>query len=126
MQALAFRLRGGRVSGQLLPCSKRDPWTSPQSPSFNAGDNSHARRLQPETRHNIFVYNTTLVLYLLFVTSPEFKRWLTKQGCTFEAGRGGHLTVRKGDKVTDLPMHGKQKELGTGIVNAIKKQLGLK
>jgi mRNA interferase HicA len=60
------------------------------------------------------------------VTSQEFKRWLTKQGCTFESGRGGHLTVRLGDKVTDLPMHGKHKELGTGLVNAIKKQLGLK
>ena len=60
------------------------------------------------------------------MTSQEFKRWLQKQGCTFESGRGGHLTVRHGDKVTDLPMHGKQKDLGTGLVNAIKKQLGLK
>ena len=60
------------------------------------------------------------------MTSQEFKRWLAKQGCTFEPGRGGHLTVRCGDKVTDLPMHGKNKELGTGLVNAIKKQLGLK
>ena len=39
---------------------------------------------------------------------------------------GGHLTVRLGDRVTDLPMHGTQKELGIGLVNAIKKQLGLK
>jgi hypothetical protein len=29
-------------------------------------------------------------------------------------------------KVTDLPMHGKGKELGSGLVHAIKKQLGLK
>jgi mRNA interferase HicA len=61
------------------------------------------------------------------MTSQEFKRWLQKQGCTFESGRStGHLIVRLGDKVTDLPMHGKQKELGTGLVHAIKKQLGLK
>jgi mRNA interferase HicA len=60
------------------------------------------------------------------MTSREFKRWLQKQGCTFEPGRGGHLVVRRGDKVTDLPMHGKQKELGSGLVNAIKKHLGLK
>lgn len=60
------------------------------------------------------------------MTSQEFKRWLRKQGCTFESGRGGHLVVRLGDKVTDLPMHGKQKELGTGLVNTIKKHLGLK
>ena len=59
------------------------------------------------------------------VTSQEFKRWLQRQGCAFEAGRGGHVVVRLGDKVTDLPMHGKQKELGTGLVNAIKKHLGL-
>ncbi|HLH49231.1 MAG TPA: hypothetical protein VKV96_07820 [Roseiarcus sp.] len=33
---------------------------------------------------------------------------------------------KSGDRVTDLPMHGGRKELGTGLVNAIKKQLGLK
>ena len=60
------------------------------------------------------------------MTSQELKRWLTKQGCTFEPGRGGHLTIRLGNKVTDLPMHGGKKNLGTGLVNAIKKQLGLK
>ena len=60
------------------------------------------------------------------MTSAEFKRWLTQQGCRFEPGRGGHLTVRLGDRFSSLPMHGKNKELGTGLVNAIKKQLGLK
>lgn len=59
------------------------------------------------------------------MTSAELKRWLAKQGCTFEPGRGGHLTVRLGDRVSTLPMHGKGKDLGTGLVNAIKKQLGL-
>jgi mRNA interferase HicA len=59
------------------------------------------------------------------VTSQEFKRWLQRHGCTFEPGRGGHLTVRRGDKVTTLPMHGKQKELPTGLVQGIKKNLGL-
>jgi len=59
------------------------------------------------------------------VTSQEFKRWLSKQGCTFESGRGGHLIVRLGEKMSVLPMHGKGKELGTGLVQAIKKQLGL-
>lgn len=63
---------------------------------------------------------------LPLVTSREFKRWLQKQGCTFEPGRGGHLTVRRGDRVATLPMHGKQKELKTGTVQAIKKDLGLK
>jgi mRNA interferase HicA len=60
------------------------------------------------------------------VTSQEFKRWLAQRGCTFEPGRGGHLHVRLGSKMAILPMHGKQKDLGAGLVNAIKKQLGLK
>jgi mRNA interferase HicA len=62
----------------------------------------------------------------LSVTSQEFKRWLSKAGCTFESGHGGHLIVRRGTKISVLPMHGKKKELGTGLVNAIKKQLDLK
>ena len=60
------------------------------------------------------------------MTSQEFKRWLEKQGCTFEPGHGGHLIVRLGDRISVLPMHGKQKELGTGLVNSIKKDLSLK
>jgi mRNA interferase HicA len=60
------------------------------------------------------------------LTSQEFKRWLTKQGCTFESGKGGHLIVRLGTAMSVLPMHGKQKELGTRLVNSIKKDLGLK
>jgi mRNA interferase HicA len=59
------------------------------------------------------------------VTSTEFKRWLQKQGCTFEPGKGSHLIVRRESRLSVLPMHGKQKELGTGLVNRIKKDLGL-
>jgi mRNA interferase HicA len=59
------------------------------------------------------------------VTSQEFKRWLQRQGCSFESGHGGHLNVRLGVRMSVLPMHGKQKELGTALVNKIKKQLGL-
>ncbi len=62
------------------------------------------------------------------MNASELKKWLASQGCTFETKKGGsgHIVVRKGDKVTDLPMHGSKKELGTGLVNAIRKQLGLK
>jgi len=60
------------------------------------------------------------------VTSQQLKRWLGKQGCTFESGKGGHLIVRLGTRMSVLPMHGGGKELGTGLVNAIKTQLGLK
>jgi hypothetical protein len=34
--------------------------------------------------------------------------------------------VRLGERIADLPMHGKKKDLPTGTVNAIKKALGLK
>ncbi|PYR89289.1 MAG: addiction module toxin, HicA family [Acidobacteria bacterium] len=59
------------------------------------------------------------------MTSRQFKRWLAKQGCTFESGKGGHLIVRRGDRMSVLPMHGSAKELGTGLVTKIKKDLGL-
>lgn len=62
------------------------------------------------------------------MNSSELKRWLAKQGCTFETKRGGsgHIIVRLGDRVTDLPVHGGRKELKTGLVEGIKKELGLK
>lgn len=60
------------------------------------------------------------------MTSQEFKRWLRQQGCTFESGHGGHLIVHRATKMSTLPMHGKGKELGAGLVNRIKKDLGLK
>ncbi len=64
----------------------------------------------------------------MLMNASELKRWLTKQGCTFQAHKGGsgHLTVRLGDRTSQLPMHGSGKELGTGLVNKIKKDLGLK
>jgi len=62
------------------------------------------------------------------MNASELKRLLAKQGCTFEAHRGGsgHLTVRRGDRTSQLPMHGANRELGTGLVNKILKELGLK
>lgn len=60
-----------------------------------------------------------------YVTSQEFKRWLQRHGCTFEPGHGAHLIVRRGERMSVLPMHGKHKELGTGLVQKIKKDLGL-
>lgn len=61
------------------------------------------------------------------MNSNQFKRWLAKQGCSFDetAGKGGHIKVLLNGKSTILPMHG-QKELKTGLVEGIKKQLGLK
>jgi mRNA interferase HicA len=61
------------------------------------------------------------------VTASEFRRWLAKQGCMFESHKGGsgHITVVRGDRRSQLPMHGKGKELGTGLINKVKKDLGL-
>jgi mRNA interferase HicA len=66
--------------------------------------------------------------YVATVNSREFKRWLAKQGCTFEAKRAGsgHLIVRRGKLKSELPMHGGGKELGVGLINKIKRDLGLK
>lgn len=62
------------------------------------------------------------------MNSNQLKAWLRQQGCAFETkpGGSGHLLVRLGSRKTDLPMHGGGKELGTGLVNKIKKDLGLK
>ncbi len=59
------------------------------------------------------------------MTSSEFKRWLEKQGCTFEPGKGGHLKVRLAKRFSVLPMHGSSKEIGKGLAQRIKKDLGL-
>ncbi len=62
------------------------------------------------------------------MNSRQFKNWLKKQGCVFETKKkgSGHLIVRLGRKKSELPMHGGNKELGTGLINKIKKDIGLK
>jgi antitoxin HicB len=53
------------------------------------------------------------------MNAAELRRWLAKQGCTFESHKGGsgHVTITRGDRTSQLPMHGARKELGTGLVN---------
>jgi len=51
------------------------------------------------------------------------KRWLRKQGCTFEE-RTKHTKVMLGGKVTYLPRHGTA-ELNTKTEHTILKELGL-
>ena len=41
-------------------------------------------------------------------------------------GGSGHITVRRGDRTSQLPMHGGRKELGPKLVAKIKKDLGLR
>ena len=57
----------------------------------------------------------------------QFQRWLKKRGCSVESHKGGsgHLTVRCGDRISQLPMHGSRRELGTKLIAKIKKDLGL-
>ncbi len=61
------------------------------------------------------------------MNASELRRWLRKRGCTFETHKGGsgHLTVRRGSRTSQLPIHGARKELGKGLVAKIKKDLGL-
>lgn len=58
------------------------------------------------------------------MNSRQFKKWLEKQGATFEPGHGGHLKVTLNGHRSVLPMH--TGELKKGLVEGIKKQLGLK
>jgi len=60
------------------------------------------------------------------MTSGEMRRWLDKNGCTFEPAKGGHVIVRRAGKRSVLPMHGSRHELPKSLVYNIKKQLGLK
>jgi mRNA interferase HicA len=64
---------------------------------------------------------------LPFVNAAQLKRWLARQGCAFETKRSGsgHLIVRRGDRRSELPMHGGSKQLGKGLIAKIKKDLGL-
>lgn len=55
----------------------------------------------------------------------EFRRWLAQQGATFKAGKGSHVKVYLNGRMSVLPMHG-SKEIGTGLMEKIKKDLGLK
>jgi mRNA interferase HicA len=59
------------------------------------------------------------------VTSDEFKRWLERQGATFEPAKGGHMWVFLRGRRAILPMHGSRKEMKPGTAAAVKKQLGL-
>ena len=61
------------------------------------------------------------------MNANELRRWLRKRGCTFEThmGGSGHQTVRRRNRTSQLPMHGGKKELGTGLVRKIKKDLDL-
>lgn len=64
-------------------------------------------------------------VYIVLMNSDQFRRYLSKQGCTFEEGKR-HTIVRRDGKMAALPRHGGSKQLGTGLMNQILKDLGLK
>jgi mRNA interferase HicA len=63
-------------------------------------------------------------VYHRAVKSAEFRRWLAKQGVTFGSQKGSHLKLYFNGRQSVLPIH--CKELGKGLVETIKRQLGLK
>ena len=59
------------------------------------------------------------------MNSAQAKRYLSKRGCTFMPGKGGHLIVTRGGRRSVLPQHGGSKDLGKGLWLSILKDLGL-
>jgi mRNA interferase HicA len=68
--------------------------------------------------------NIDIFVYSRDVNSSQFRRYLAKAGCTFEEGKR-HTLVRRGGRMAALPRHGGKKQLGTGLMNAIKKELAI-
>jgi mRNA interferase HicA len=58
------------------------------------------------------------------MNSYQFTRHLKKLGCTIEHG-ARHDIARYNGKMAAVPRHGGKKQLGTGLMAAIKKDLGL-
>lgn len=54
----------------------------------------------------------------------DLLKQLLKDGWTIKDIKGSHHKLVKGDKVTTIPVHGK--DLPKGLLNAILKQTGLK
>jgi mRNA interferase HicA len=59
------------------------------------------------------------------VKYSEFRRWLMSKGARFSPAKGSHFRVTYNDRSTIFPYHG-GKEIGRGLVEKIKKDLGLK
>lgn len=62
------------------------------------------------------------------MNASELQKLLKKHGCTFETHRGGsgHKTVMRGNRKSQLPMHGGRKELGKKLLHKILKDLEIK
>lgn len=85
-------------------------------------------KLLVAVKQNFFVVFGLIGATQLFIihsmNSNEFKRWLAKQGATFQTAKGSHVKIFLNGRQSVMPMH--NAELKTGTVEGIKKQLGLK
>jgi mRNA interferase HicA len=61
------------------------------------------------------------------MNSKELEKLIRSRGATIvpARGKGGHRMAVLGDRKTMIPTHGSRKELGTGLVKKILKDLGL-
>jgi mRNA interferase HicA len=75
-------------------------------------------------KHAPAIDSINTFVYIFLMNSAEFKRWLAEQGAAFKPGKGSHLKVYLNGRQSVLPMH--SAELKKGLVEAVKKQLGLK
>ena len=66
-------------------------------------------------------------LHLAPMNAGELLRFLRRLGCRVETHKGGsgHVTVIRGERKSQVPVHGGKKQLGTGLVNKIKRDLGV-
>ncbi len=55
----------------------------------------------------------------------EFRKWLARQGAVFKPAKGSHFRVYLNGRQSVFPDHG-SKEIGLGLTEKIKKDLGLK
>lgn len=55
----------------------------------------------------------------------EFRKWLREQGVDIKPGKGSHFRLTLNGRISTFPDHG-SKEIGTGLMQQIKKQPGLK
>lgn len=70
--------------------------------------------------------NVTKMYTLESMKTSEFVRWLKAQGVEIEGfGKGSHLKVSLKERSSVIPMH-PSREIGKGLVEKIKKDLGLK
>lgn len=60
------------------------------------------------------------------MNSSQFERKLKACGVVVATkSRSGHKRLALGDRISEIPVHGGRKQLGTGLMSKILKDLGL-